>query len=477
MEQATRQVEELAALLSVEHDEELRDSVIHELGRLGDSAGALGLDELAAAALEAALAVDETSDASTMSEVAAAVLRAVAPSRFPPLVVVAAEPLYGRLKAELGTTCERVLLYGDTSELNHTLWTQALQGVVLPAAALDQLDQLSLPEDVPVFVYGTPADLQEFNVPLSDQVTEYFVEPLQTRLLLERVRMRTFQSLAAFPRAVVISEHLHLRKRLVELLGSDGIQVRSSGDVDAMLELLDEMTPDIVLLGPLPEGQVLRLTKIIRTHHCYGDLSVVVIDGRVDPLVLLESGALDAVDPRTSLAVLIRRLHAHLLRSRRHGRLLDPITGLLTRSALLRAVDRELANVRRGGPVAAVAVLELDSLKLLNDQHGWASGNVALAALSRCLENGVRGNDLIGRIGGAAFLVLLQSCDAARAIRRLSDIQMLFQALCQGDSRLRRATFSAGVADTLAGVDDLLSRADEALVRLRTAGHAGAIGE
>jgi diguanylate cyclase (GGDEF)-like protein len=155
----------------------------------------------------------------------------------------------------------------------------------------------------------------------------------------------------------------------------------------------------------------------------------------------------------------------HLLRPAGADR--DALTGALTRSVMrLRAAD-EQAHARRFGEPLAVALVDVDHLKLINDQQSHAAGDAALVAVARSLQG--RRDDLVARWGGDEFLVLLPGATRGHAAARLRRSVAGLAA-----QRPVAATFSAGVTDFLGDerLDDALARCDTSLHAAKQAGRA-----
>lgn len=145
----------------------------------------------------------------------------------------------------------------------------------------------------------------------------------------------------------------------------------------------------------------------------------------------------------------------------------DILTGALTRSVFrLRAAD-EQAHARRTGEPLALALVDLDGLKRINDEGSHAAGDAALMAVAACLQG--RRNDRVARWGGDEFTVLLPGATPAQASGRLR----------RGIRTLRSravapVSFSAGVTNFRAGerLDDALARCDTALHTAKASGRA-----
>lgn len=148
----------------------------------------------------------------------------------------------------------------------------------------------------------------------------------------------------------------------------------------------------------------------------------------------------------------------------------DGLTGVLNRSAFFEAARHRLAH--EPGGRFAVAMIDVDHFKRINDGHGHAAGDVAIAHLARLVADSSRQSDLVGRYGGEEFVVMLDDADAevAQAFgqRLLDAVRNAPVHLPNGVSL--HCTVSVGVAEGLhaTGQADLdleqsLARADAAL--------------
>jgi len=94
---------------------------------------------------------------------------------------------------------------------------------------------------------------------------------------------------------------------------------------------------------------------------------------------------------------------------------IDPLTDLPNRRAFERELARSLAYVKRHGTAAALLYIDLDRFKLVNDRCGHAAGDAVLRAIASVLARHVRASDVVARIGGDEFAVLLWNCKEANA--------------------------------------------------------------
>jgi diguanylate cyclase (GGDEF)-like protein len=94
----------------------------------------------------------------------------------------------------------------------------------------------------------------------------------------------------------------------------------------------------------------------------------------------------------------------------------DPLAPVVNRRAFVRELDRAKAYADRYGGGACLIYLDLDGMKEINDRFGHAAGDLALLAVAEALVANVRSSDLVGRLGGDEFGVIL-----ARASRRAAE--------------------------------------------------------
>ena len=85
----------------------------------------------------------------------------------------------------------------------------------------------------------------------------------------------------------------------------------------------------------------------------------------------------------------------------------DPLTDVLNRRGFERELKRSLAYVKRYGTSAALIYIDLDGFKPVNDRHGHGAGDAVLKAIAAALLRNVRASDVVARIGGDEFAVLL----------------------------------------------------------------------
>jgi diguanylate cyclase (GGDEF)-like protein len=169
------------------------------------------------------------------------------------------------------------------------------------------------------------------------------------------------------------------------------------------------------------------------------------------------------------------------LRALRHAQLVsdsrtDSKTGLLNARAWEQEAEAEVTRAVRTGTPLAVAVLDLDWFKAVNDTYGHLFGDEVLREVGRCLPGELREPDLAGRFGGEEFVVLLPRTRAVDAFRVADRVRCRVArlALPAPDGEFVRVTASVGVVALDAGsrreLTELLAAADAALYRAKRGG-------
>lgn len=152
----------------------------------------------------------------------------------------------------------------------------------------------------------------------------------------------------------------------------------------------------------------------------------------------------------------------------------DPLTGLFNRRYLDETLTRDLSRAKREGRTVALALLDLDAFKRINDTHGHQAGDQVLKTLSALLRQGARQSDTICRFGGEEFLVVLPNMSLEQARLKVDAWRLeLAQTPIPWGGASLQSTFSAGLAVfPQHGTDSgaLVACADAALYRAKQAG-------
>ena len=150
----------------------------------------------------------------------------------------------------------------------------------------------------------------------------------------------------------------------------------------------------------------------------------------------------------------------------------DSLIDLPNRRGFMRELERLIARVDRYGIHGAMLFVDLDGLKIINDTLGHRAGDEALIQVAALLVKGVRHSDVVARIGGDEFGILLESSDegaahetAARLIEQISACEVLYE----GEALPLSVAIGVGIIDSLDTPEAVMERADEAMYRRKAA--------
>ncbi|HYD53409.1 MAG TPA: GGDEF domain-containing protein [Gemmatimonadaceae bacterium] len=202
-----------------------------------------------------------------------------------------------------------------------------------------------------------------------------------------------------------------------------------------------------------PRGPVLAW---VANYSSYIDLVCQMMLGYAMVVVLMEDAKREVDDAQAELRVAHDRL--------RRETLYDALTGALNRRAFADGVGLDLARASFG----TVALLDLDNLKIVNDAHGHAGGDVLLRHLVEVLRNGLRASDKVYRWGGDEFLLIVPNAKAAEVQRRVTEmVQGAPPLVVDHDGASVRLEVSIGAVDFASGeeLEQAITLADAGMYR------------
>ncbi len=314
-------------------------------------------------------------------------------------------------------------------------------------------------QTIPMLVVGSKPDCDERLKALAAGVQDVMLRPLDDALLLARVRsmIRAHNSAEEWQMRDDTSRALGFAEEMTEFgpPGRTAIVALdpevAQGCVDdlrshlrsslttvspeaALRDLSPQQVPDVFVLvlsrNEHHSGEVMRLLAAIRataaTRHC----GLLVLQQRHDPTLgayALDLGADDLMTDGFNAAELGLRIKA-LMRRKRIGDQLratvrtglqaavsDPLTGLHNRRYAMPHLARTAEHAATTGKPFAVMVADLDLFKQINDLYGHASGDAVLIETARRLRDNLRAVDMIARIGGEEFLIVMPGSTVAEA--------------------------------------------------------------
>jgi diguanylate cyclase len=151
----------------------------------------------------------------------------------------------------------------------------------------------------------------------------------------------------------------------------------------------------------------------------------------------------------------------------------DQLTGVLNRRGLDEALKVEIARAQRSQTKLSVAFIDIDNFKTMNDTYGHDVGDRALQHLAKLMQDTVRPTDVVSRLGGEEFVVLLPDTNIDEAVITVTRLQRaLTKTLFMQNNQKLLITFSAGISLLKTGESEasVIGRADQAMYLAKKTG-------
>jgi diguanylate cyclase (GGDEF)-like protein len=268
--------------------------------------------------------------------------------------------------------------------------------------------------------------------------------------------------------------------RMVESLMDEQFALETVEGRSAAHERIMSGAVDAVLLELTPGGGLGAFTELARAGS---SIPFVLLAPSDDPDLALQAvragaqdylvkGRFDGPHLAQTMLYAIERQRA---RSALQDQLLrDELTGLYNRRGFTMLAAQDVRLARRSKQDILVAFADLDDLKIINDSLGHAEGDRALKDVAGILRSTFRESDLVARIGGDEYAVLVRGCEPNAIVvlrHRLNEELISFQRRAKRRYRLSISLgFAHATASSITSVESLLRRADRALYREKRRG-------
>jgi two-component system, cell cycle response regulator len=291
-------------------------------------------------------------------------------------------------------------------------------------------------------------------------------------------------------RIVVIEEDAVAAAKMTAALATTH-QVRAvSSCAEAQLEL-DSGTDLVIASLTAGDSDALRFVSYCRGSEVLRELPILLIAGERELPRLakgLDLGANDYLVRPVDRNELLARSNIQIRRKRLQDRLndnyrrslslalTDELTGLYNRRYLFAHLDELMTRINGDGIGAALLLFDIDHFKRVNDTCGHAIGDAVLQQIARRAQDSVRSDDLIARLGGEEFAVVMPETglSVASAVANRLRLEVASRPFAVGDdSGPLTVTISIGVTVANIGCEDrdqFLKRADDALYEAKAAG-------
>ncbi len=217
-------------------------------------------------------------------------------------------------------------------------------------------------------------------------------------------------------KVLLVDDDRAMRRLIAKWLELAGYQVKTAENGREAIAIIEKERPQILLTDwEMPVMDGLALCRWVRAQQQINYIYTILFTVRTstpDIIQGLEAGADDFCKKPLDRDELLARMRSGSRVIGLEQRLLelglkDPLTGLLTRGALLELMEKELARSQRSSSGLSCVMLDIDQLKQINDKYGHAVGDDVLKQVAQLLLTNARAGDIIGRFGSEEFCAML----------------------------------------------------------------------
>ena len=265
-----------------------------------------------------------------------------------------------------------------------------------------------------------------------------------------------------------------LGNRTLELSGT----LQTTLDIHELISLFtEELSKDIQHQGMQYSNSDKGIDVFIgrrSPHKCTYQL--VIEDNALGELALFSKKPFDteklALIENILCALVYPLRNALLYHSALQSALIDPLTGAKNRAGMEVALKREIELSHRHHSPMCIMLLDIDHFKSVNDNFGHAGGDFVLQAVVQCINETIRGSDMLFRFGGEEFLIMLSCTEIEGATLLAERIRQKIEALSFAPHRKLQITASMGISELeqKENLDALFARTDKALYQAKEAG-------
>ncbi|WNL41913.1 diguanylate cyclase [Halomonas sp. PAMB 3264] len=352
------------------------------------------------------------------------------------------------------------------------------QGKTAGPETLASLNKLT-GERLPAIVLSSSGDFGSRLSAVRAGCSGYFIKPVKPLEIMLALDKLTAEPDDEPLRVLVVDDEPEAAGYHAALLERAGMITQQAHSPAQAFVTLERFNPDLMLVDmymPVCSGE--ELATIVRQQPEYVGLPIIYLSGETDSqkqLTAMNAGVegfiTKPVIPDDLVAAVT--LRAERLRHLRALMTQDSMTGLYNHSTTTDLINRTLAQAYRDDTHHAMAMLDIDHFKDINDTYGHLAGDQVIITLAHMLKTRFRTSDIIGRYGGEEFVILMKNVTLDIATRLIERLRQDFEQVDfhAGDARFN-CTFSAGISDfpRHPSTETLRVSADQALYRAKSQG-------
>lgn len=307
---------------------------------------------------------------------------------------------------------------------------------------------------VPVVLCTDRNDLHARIKAVRAGIGAYLERPLDFSALVDVLdRYTDTQDIEPY-RILILDDDVSLARYSELVLQGAGMVCRALSDPMDFLEAVEDFSPELILMDlymPGIDGE--ELAAVLRQDEKFAGIPIVFLSGEVDldkQLLALRQGGDDFLTKPIKAEYLISSVKIRAGRFRRLRMLMarDSMTGLYNHTTTKHLLDTEISRSGRENAPLSLISLDIDHFKRVNDTYGHTVGDNVIKSLSRLLRQRLRGVDVIGRMGGEEFAVIMPETPAIHARGVFEDIRVLFSEIeHHAQEGNFNVTISCGIAE------------------------------
>jgi diguanylate cyclase (GGDEF)-like protein len=360
-----------------------------------------------------------------------------------------------------------------------------LMDIIFPQgdlAGAEAIMELTMTEhlNAPVVFTSVRGDLAARLAAARAGAASYITKPVDVGGLVSTLDELTSDQPPEPYRVMIVDDSEALAEHYAGTLNLAGMLTQIVTEPMRILYYLADFRPDLILMDMyMPGCTGAELAAVIRQLENYTVVPIVFLSTEDDTnrqLTAMKLGGDDFLTKPISAEHLISAVSTRLRRYRVLRSFIerDGLTGLFNHAATKERLAQEIARATRLQHTFCFVMLDLDHFKSVNDTYGHPVGDRVLKNLTELLKRRLRPTDIIGRVGGEEFAIILLDTGKEHAGKLLDELQKSFSRVLQysDDQREFTITFSCGIAEYQIGDDAnyIYKQADQALYQAKQTG-------
>jgi diguanylate cyclase (GGDEF)-like protein len=357
----------------------------------------------------------------------------------------------------------------------------ALLDLNLPDAPNGEVVDYILTKKIPSIVLTANVDKQTRDEILKKDVIDYVYKGNMDDVnyifqLIERLsKNRDYK-------VMIVDDSIVMRGEIKKMLKLQMYKVLSAAHGEEALVYMKD-NPDIKLVltdynMPVIDG--FELTKTLREEYSKMQMSIIGITANSDEMIsskFLKIGANDFINKPFTKEELVCRVN-NAIESLEYIETIsdmantDFLTGARNRRSFYKEINQYMEECKSSGEEFAVAMIDIDKFKNVNDTYGHDVGDVAIKELVRLITESIKGSDEVARFGGEEFCVLLKNIDKSSAVEIFVRLRLkIAKNIISINNNEIQYTVSTGITFSCDdGVEEMLNQADMALYNAKNSG-------